>query len=135
MNNNYQRVTNLTSIIRALAFTLLLLAGLASRARADAYLVKDINAAQETTGSSPTFFVSIGTDLFYFRADDGVNGTELWRSDGTLEGTALVADIAAGGANADPASLINVDGTLFFTAITSAHGRELWKSDGTAAGT
>src|SRR4029450_9400382 len=32
-------------------------------------------------------------------------------------------------------SLVNVNGTLFFTADDGVHGRELWKSDGTSAGT
>src|SRR4051794_2991107 len=34
-----------------------------------------------------------------------------------------------------PASMINVGGTLFFSALDPDHGRELWMSDGTAAGT
>src|SRR5437764_7940896 len=31
--------------------------------------------------------------------------------------------------------LVNVNGTLFFSADDGVHGQELWKSDGTAAGT
>src|SRR5436190_10071270 len=103
--------------------------------RAQEFLVKNINTQQETVGSAPAFFVPVGSSVFYFRANDGIHGTELWRSDGTAEGTALVADITGNSANADPASLVNVSGTLFFTAADAAHGRELWKSDGTAGGT
>jgi len=103
---------------------------------AQEFLVKNINNMhQETVGSAPQFFVPVGSNVFYFRANDGIHGTELWRSDGTAEGTALVADITGNSANADPASLVNVSGTLFFTAADAAHGRELWKSDGTAGGT
>jgi ELWxxDGT repeat protein len=102
---------------------------------AQAFLVKNINTRQDTVGSAPAFFVSVGNNVFYFRANDGIHGTELWRSDGTAEGTSMVADINAGGANADPASLVNANGTLFFTATDAEHGRELWKSDGTEAGT
>src|SRR5262249_46311039 len=77
----------------------------------------------------------VGSNVFYFKANDGIHGTELWRSDGTAEGTALVADITANSANADPASLVRVGTNLFFTATDATHGRELWKSDGTEAGT
>src|SRR5947208_14353695 len=72
---------------------------------AQEFLVKNINNMhQETVGSAPQFFVPVGSNVFYFRANDGIHGTELWRSDGTAEGTALVADITGNSANADPAS-------------------------------
>ena len=39
-----------------------------------------------------------------FRADDGVSGDELWRSDGPVAGTALVRDIVAGSASSLPSA-------------------------------
>ena len=71
----------------------------------------------------------------FFTADDGVNGCELWKSDGTAAGTVLVKDIRPGSCSSCPRNLTNVNGTLFFAADDGSDGRELWKSDGTAAGT
>lgn len=94
-------------------------------------LVKDIRTG---AGSNPNDFVNVNGQL-YFTADNGVNGRELWKSDGTAAGTVLVKDIVAGFSGSNPQYLTNVNGTLFFLAETAANGRELWKSDGTVAGT
>ncbi|MEQ1845807.1 MAG: ELWxxDGT repeat protein, partial [Nitrospira sp.] len=91
-------------------------------------LVKDIRTG---AGSNPSDFVNVNGTL-YFTADNGVNGRELWKSNGTPEGTVLVKDIVAGFYGSNPSHLTNVNGTLFFTAETEATGRELWKIDGTA---
>src|SRR5262249_19930171 len=79
----------------------------------------------------------------FFTAFDPVNGQELWKSDGTTAGTALVKDIRPGSMSAFVDSdeypfnpfLTAVGGTLFFTADDGTSGAELWKRDGTAAGT
>ena len=64
-----------------------------------------------------------------------VSGRELWKTDGTLAGTVLVADVAPGIGNASPTDLAPIGTELYFAAGHGAAGRELWKSDGTAAGT
>ncbi len=107
-------------------------------------LLKDINPG--LPGSNPegpilgnNNFDVVGT-VAYFTADDGVNGKELWKTDGTPGGTVLVKDITPGvtgttvhfpqnGFNA------NIGTTLFFSAITATNGLELWKTDGTPGGT
>ncbi len=89
------------------------------------FLVKDIN---------PSNLTVVGNTL-YFSAADGVNGTELWKSDGTALGTVLVKDIRPGSSSSSPGSLTVVGNTLYFTSDDGVNGKELWKSDGTAAGT
>ena len=56
----------------------------------------------------------------FFAANDGVNGYELWKSDGTNGGTVLVRDIFAGPDSSNPMELINVNGTLFMNATDIA---------------
>jgi ELWxxDGT repeat protein len=84
--------------------------------------------------SNPGNLVNVNGTL-YFGANDGTHGTELWKSDGTSNGTVLVADIQPGSGSSSPADLTAMSGTLFFRANDGSHGWELWKSDGTATGT
>jgi ELWxxDGT repeat protein len=72
-------------------------------------MVLDINTT--LLASNPSEFVAIGSTA-YFAADDGVNGIELWKSDGTAAGTTLVKDINPGSAASNPSNLTNVNGTL-----------------------
>ncbi|MEO6719384.1 MAG: T9SS type A sorting domain-containing protein [Ferruginibacter sp.] len=76
--------------------------------------------------------------FLYFTAERPAEGRELWRTDGTLNGTTLVKDIVTGPASSnDPGSYeLFSNGTyLLFAAITPSSGIELWKSDGTSLGT
>src|SRR4029078_3756905 len=61
--------------------------------RAGTVLVKDINRDTASDDrSAPSPLTGVGA-RFFFAADDGTHGRELWTSDGTRAGTVLVKDI------------------------------------------
>lgn len=68
-------------------------------------MIKDINPGDffgNPAGSSLSNFTDVNGTL-YFQADDGIHGRELWKSDGTAEGTVLVKDIRPGEYFGNPA--------------------------------
>ncbi|MGB5636504.1 MAG: ELWxxDGT repeat protein, partial [Waterburya sp.] len=84
--------------------------------------------------SFPGDFAELNGKL-YFRASDGENGNELGVTDGTSEGTKLVADINPGSSSSVPSDLTELNGKLYFRASDGANGSELWVTDGTSEGT
>ena len=84
--------------------------------------------------SAPASLTVVNGELF-FAADDGTNGTELWKSDGTSVGTVMVENINPGANSSLPDQLMDVNGILYFRANDGANGTELWKSDGMPGGT
>ena len=68
---------------------------------------------------------AVGNTL-YFTADNGTNGRELWKSDGTASGTVLVKDINSGSNSGSPYHLTAIGTTLYFRASDVAYGTELW---------
>ena len=111
---------------------------------AQVVLVKDINPGignySFADSSDPDSLLEFNGRLF-FTADDGVNGKELWVSDGTAKGTQLLLDINPGTRDDGSAYSSNASGftefndKLFFSADDGENGKELWVSDGTAKGT
>jgi ELWxxDGT repeat protein len=89
--------------------------------------------------SSPGSFAPLDGPAFcgvLFSANDGVHGYELWRSDGTPEGTEMVKDInTSAGQHSVPYELVPVGGRAFFGSTDGASGVELWVTDGTPEGT
>ena len=100
----------------------------------ESVLVKDINPGTDSSYISKLTRVN---NTLFFLAYDGIHGLELWKSDGTADGTMLVKDLIPGSESSfeDFPELANLKGTLFFGGDDGIHGRELWKSDGTEEGT
>lgn len=97
-------------------------------------LVKDfIPGIASGLENQPEFKVYNGE--LYFFANDNIHGKELWKTNGTEEGTVLVKDIREGAASSFPTELTESGGILYFTADDGVLGRELWKTDGSELGT
>lgn len=92
------------------------------------YEVKDIRSGTGD-GLSPNFPVpfAVYENKLYFRAVDGMSGTEIWVTDGTSAGTYRLFDLYPGAANADPEQLKIMGDYLYFFAKTATTGTELWK--------
>ncbi|CAM3903711.1 MULTISPECIES: T9SS type A sorting domain-containing protein [Flavobacterium] len=95
-------------------------------------------ASNLSSGSNPNdLFVYDG--YLFFSADDGTNGRELWRTNGTAVGTTMVADIFPNtlnpsfGKGSNPGDFIEFNNELYFTArgydagLNQVTGNELYK--------
>ena len=104
-------------------------------------LVKDIYPGEDPYGnknsSAPSDLVEF-KDKFYFAANDGVHGNELFVSDGTAEGTQLLVDLReetdGNSYGSSPSDLVEFNDKLYFAAY-DGESTELYVSDGTAEGT
>jgi len=95
-------------------------------------MLKDINP-NAASGTPQNLFVHNGN--LYFSAVDPTNGNELWKSDGTANGTSLLRNIYTGSTGSHPSIFYSFGNLLFFRASNSTAGVELWKTDGSNAGT
>ncbi len=95
------------------------------------FMVKEIKLNQGLSWSSfPNDLTVAGGTLFFF-ADDGFHGFELWQSDGTAAGTAMVQDIHPFNVPGfawpyPPEHLTAVGGSVAFAADTGRYGYEPW---------
>ena len=93
-------------------------------------LVRDIFSG--SSSASPSWLTAVGSTL-YFTANDGINGYQLWRSNGSSASTQRVASNRL--FRSPPTNLTALGDSLFFAADDGTSGLELWTSNGTAAGT
>ncbi|RYD33441.1 MAG: hypothetical protein EOP86_13410, partial [Verrucomicrobiaceae bacterium] len=87
-----------------------------------------------TASSSPYQLKAFGEGGALFFATGVGTGTELWRSDGTVQGTVLVKDISPF-PNTKPTELLVNGGTAWFIGPDSFGNIALGRTDGTSAGT
>lgn len=103
-------------------------------------MVGDLSLGQPPISSDPTGFAKIGAYALFI-ATDVRHGRELWRTDGTADGTELLLDLEPGTESANIDELVSAGGRAFFIRSPTVAGRrhsgalELWKGDGSAAGT
>ena len=88
-----------------------------------------------------TDIVGLGGNAYYTQ-DDGINGFEFWRSNGTSGGTSMVRDITTGqnreskgGHKRFPKNMTPMGGNIYMAAYGPTTGYELWRSDGSSGGT
>ena len=90
-------------------------------------MVADINPG---SGGSNPYSLTVFNNELYFGADDGTNGIELWKYDGTNT-PSMVADISSTGSSS-PGGFTVLNNELYFQANDGTNGIELWKYDGTS---
>ncbi|MCA9985753.1 MAG: hypothetical protein KDE59_15715, partial [Anaerolineales bacterium] len=77
----------------------------------------------------------VNDDFLYFAARSELTGTELWRTDGTPEGTFQLADLVPSTGSSNPANLVIWQDQIFFSLSTADGSAALGRTDGTSAGT
>ncbi len=86
-------------------------------------MVKNITEIGSTVFYGP---VSVN-GILYFSANDGINGEELWRSDGTEAGTVMIKDINSGSGSSYPTEITEMGDAFYFSASDETGNSELWK--------
>lgn len=100
------------------------------------HLLKDILVSTNYfDNSSASNFTKVGDQVF-FTAKDNTHGLELWKTDGTEAGTAMVKEICPGNntSGSQPEILFEYSGRLYFQQHDGS-SNQLYKTDGTDAGT
>ncbi len=97
----------------------------------ESYLLKDINPGKASGGIRALSQRSVVLDnTLYFIANDGISNGEIWKTNGTPEGTEKITNFL----NSDITQLTLV-GDNFYFFIINDDGSHLWVSDGSADGT
>ena len=92
------------------------------------YFVSDAETSQ-LQGVEPNVEITpVAFDGSLYFANDTELGTQLWKSDGTQDGTVMVSE-------QHPFEIVVFDDRIFFTTEEAEYGHEIWSTDGTPEGT
>lgn len=124
----------MNTMLRILAL-LLTLSGITAFAQ-EPILLNDFTTSGASTFDFYPEIKGITTDnQLFFVADDGKNGEELWRSNGTAIGTQLLKDINPNENSSNIRLLASIGNTVYFAASSPEFGFELWTTQGTTSST
>jgi ELWxxDGT repeat protein len=102
---------------------------------AQPHLVTDLNQGRVPANLQPLPSAGIEQDgVLYFPGQDPQHGYELWRTDGTPEGTYRLVDLCPGSCWGGGNGLGFFHGFLYFLGNDREHGVEIWRTDGTVGG-
>ncbi len=96
-----------------------------TRAGEPATLVADLGSLARYADDEEACEGTVVEGRLWFVAETAATGRELWSSDGTAEGTAVV-DLVPGPVGSDPRWLASIGNRLFFSADDTYFGREVW---------
>jgi ELWxxDGT repeat protein len=94
----------------------------------DTQMLIDLNPG--SGNGTDTALASVGNQII-FGGSNGV-GEQLWVTDGTASGTAILANVSPA---LDPWNVVVLNGVAYFPAADATQQFQPWRSDGTAAGT
>ncbi|HAK97580.1 MAG TPA: hypothetical protein DCM87_21960 [Planctomycetes bacterium] len=108
---------------------------------AGTFLVKDVNPGEASGVPEGSLVATVAGSTVFFIAEDGLDGPDVWITDGTEAGTRKVRDFGDGGVAGllqaqgpwNQRWLVTAAGKVFFSDAASEGS--LWVSDGTEAGT
>ena len=106
----------------------------ATTAAQEPRLLRDLNTSPAAPSSAAGMLAVAGETLFFVHSD-GVHGSELWRTDGTAERTAMVLDIHPGPESTRISASLAVGDELYFVIAESPLPARLWRTNGTREGT
>ncbi|WP_053975849.1 T9SS type A sorting domain-containing protein [Mangrovimonas xylaniphaga] len=112
-------------LLSCLAFSLALVAN------SQIELFKDINPGNSDSGPNYAYVTNDGKKV-YFQASNGTDGSELWVSDGTVDGTKQIINLDGTSDNSYPRAFVEYNNTMYFYNYGV---KEMWKTDGTTNGT
>lgn len=103
-------------------------------------MLKDLHPGKSPSMLDLSFMVEMGGMVYFAPREGGggipdTRGIELWKTDGTTEGTVIVKDIVPGAHSSLVDHIVATNNLIYFAAQNDEFGNELWVSDGTEEGT